>query len=70
MTREEWNKAVRAQKILRGETTSEIAHAINYSASHVEKVISGGCRSVRVEAALSEYLGIDPPSDYLERREK
>lgn len=63
MTFNEWQRAVRIAKIQRDETTTQLAHAIFYSTGHVEKIISGRLRSRRVEAAISDYLGIDPPAE-------
>lgn len=63
MNREEWKKAVKAARILRGETVPEVARAIFYSTSYVQNVIGGTMKSKRVENAISAYLGIDPPTE-------
>lgn len=63
MTRDEWRRAVKAARILRGETIEELATAIFYSPNYVTNIISGTFKSRRAEAAISAHLGIDPPTD-------
>lgn len=58
MTRREWESEVRIALYKRHESLIDVAKAINYSTSHVRKVACGCSESIRVENAISAYLGI------------
>ena len=63
MTRDEWGRAAKAAKALRGETYDDIAEAVYYSKPYVINIINGFAHSKRAEAVLSDYLRIEPPTE-------
>lgn len=63
MTHKEWTRAAKAAKALKGQTYGDIAGALYYDTNYIACVISGSKRSRRCERVVSNYLGIDAPTN-------
>lgn len=63
VTHKEWTRAAKAAKALKGQTYGDIAGALYYDTNYIACVISGSKRSKRCEKVVSNYLGIDAPTN-------